>query len=71
MTNQQFIRKLKSEFKQRLEQKTGWGRTEVWVIFIESIVEALSAADEGKEEESHDDEIREASVGQTLDEEAG
>lgn len=38
-----FIKNLMKSFKERIEQKTGWGKAEVWIEFIEAIVDASVA----------------------------
>jgi hypothetical protein len=49
MYSKRFIDELKTEFKARIEQKTGWGKKEVWVAFIEALVDAQAAVADPQE----------------------
>lgn len=44
-----FIDTLKASFKERIDVKTGWGKGEVWVEFIEAIVDASVEVADGVE----------------------
>lgn len=70
MNRREFIDRLKAEFKQALQHKTGWGRQEVWVLFIECLADVLAEDEQSREEVTYGDEIREAPASKEVDEEA-
>lgn len=34
-----FVKKLKERFHQRLQERTGWGKNDLWVVFLETLTE--------------------------------